>query len=117
MQGWYASGRMHLTDEARVVGRAIATDMPVPRLMTPGIKATNLVVIGMLPPEVRALYDPPWTPAHRVAWRALTLAVRRSQPVVPRGFRQGDNRDLHRTVIRRERDLVRQGRVTLQLPG
>lgn len=117
MADWYASGRMHLTEEARAVGRAIATDMPVPLLMTPGIKLTNLCVIGMLPPEVRALYGLPWTPAHQAAWRATTAAVRRSQRLVPATVRLGDNTDLHKLVIRSERAVLSRGGRTMQLPS
>jgi uncharacterized protein (DUF2236 family) len=117
MTEWLDSGRMHLTDEARTVGRAIATDMPVPVLMTPGIRLTNLCVIGMLPPQVRRLYGLRWTPAHRVAWRATTAAVRRTQGLVPESIRLGDNADLHRLVIRRERAVVASGRQTMDFPA
>lgn len=117
MRDWYASGRMHLTDEARVVGLAIARDMPVPWPMTPGIKATNLVVQGMLPPPVRDLYGLRWTPAHALAWRAVTAGVRGSRRVVPDRVRLGDNRDLHRLVIRSERAVVARGRRSMDLPA
>lgn len=114
---WYASGRMHLTEEARVVGRAIATDMPVPKLMTPGIKVTNLCVLGMLPPEVRDLYGLRWSAAHQTVWRATTAAVRRSQRLVPDRQRLGDNRALHELVIRSERKVISSGRRTMVLPA
>lgn len=117
MQDWYDGGRMHLTDEARAVGRAIATDMPVPWPMTPGIKLTNLTVIGMLPPAVRDLFGLRWTPAHEIAWRTVTAAVRRSQRVVPDRVRLGDNADLHHLVIRTERAVVERGRPTMRLPA
>lgn len=117
MRDWYSSGRMHLTAEARAVGLAIAQDMPVPRLMTPGIKVTNLVVQGMLPPEVRALYRLRWTPGHEAAWRAVTAGVRASQRVVPDRIRLGDNADLHRQVIRSERAVIARGRRTMDLPA
>jgi uncharacterized protein (DUF2236 family) len=114
---WYDSGRLHLTDEARTVGRAIATDMPVPLVMTPGIRLTNLCVIGMLPPPVRKLYGLRWTAAHRAAWRTTTAAVRRSQRLVPDPIRIGDNADLHRLVIRTERAVVASGRQTMDFPA
>lgn len=117
MAEWYASGRMHLTDEARAVGRAIATDMPVPLPMRPGVRMTNLCVLGMLPPEVRELYGLRWTPGHQTAWRAATAAVRRSRRVVPRAVRIGDNRDLHHTVIRSERAIIERGGRTMDLPA
>ncbi len=116
MAEWYASGRMHLTEEARAVGRAIATDMPVPPLMAPGVRLTNLCVIGMLPPEVRELYGLRWTAAHRSAWRAVTAGVRRSRALVPRAVRIGDNHDLHHLVIRSERAIIERGGSTMELP-
>lgn len=117
MQDWLDGGRMHLTEEARTVGRAIARDMPVPLLMSPGIKVTNLVVMGMLPAPVRALYGLRWTPADQAAWRAVTTGVRLSQRVVPDRIRLGDNEDLHRLVIRSERAVVARGRRTMDLPA
>jgi uncharacterized protein (DUF2236 family) len=117
MRAWIRGDRMHLTDEARVVGRAIARDMPVPFAMRPGITATNLVVQGLLPPEVRGLYGLRWTPAHDLAFRSATAAVRCSQRIVPDRFRFGDNRELHDLVIRTERDRIARGRATMNLPA
>ena len=115
MRGWLRGGRMHLTDEARVVGRAIARDMPVPTLLRPGMAATNLVVQGLLPREVRDLYGLRWTSAHEQGFRATTAVVRRSQRVRPQRFRLGDNRGLHDLVIKTERDRIARGRVTIDL--
>lgn len=117
MRTWFTGDRMHLTEEARVVGLAIADDMPVPLAMTPGITATNLVVKGMLPREVRRLYGISWTPAHQAAFVALTTAVRRSRVLVPGRIRRGDNRELHRLVIATERRRVDAGHPTMNLPA
>jgi uncharacterized protein (DUF2236 family) len=106
---------MHLTDEARIVGRAIAQDMPVPPPLRPGITATNLVVRGLLPPEVRELYGLRWTAPHQLAFQAATAAVRRSQRLVPDRIRLGDNRELHDLVIKTERDRIARGRSTMDL--
>ncbi|WP_310964985.1 oxygenase MpaB family protein [Nocardioides terrisoli] len=116
MAAWFRSDRMHLTDEARVVGRAIARDMPVPITLRVGIRATNLVVQGMLPASVRRLYGLRWTPAHERAFRAAAAGVRRSQAVVPDRLRLGDNRGLHDLVIATERRRVAAGRPTMHLP-
>lgn len=116
MRSWIRGDRMHLTDEARIVGRAIAQDMPVPIALRPGMTATNLVVQGLLPPEVRKLYGLTWTRAQDVAFRVATAAVRRSQRVVPDRVRLGDNRELHDLVIRTERDRIARGHLTMNLP-
>jgi len=117
MDDWYRSGHMHVTEEARIVGRAIASDMPVPTLMTIGMRATNVVVCGMLPKPVRDLYGLPWTPAHDVAFRLACLAVRQSRPMVPRTIRRGDNARLHDVVIATERRRIAAGQSTMQLPA
>ncbi|KAB2809579.1 DUF2236 domain-containing protein [Pimelobacter simplex] len=116
MRDWYASGRMHLTAEARAVGRAIARNLPVPLVARPGVTVTNLLVIGMLPAEVRRLYGLPWTPAHAVAWHGATTFARTSRHVVPHRVRFGDNADLHKTVIRSERAVLARGGRTMDLP-
>ncbi len=116
MAGWYSSGRMHLTEEARAVGRSIATAMPVPLVMAPGVQVTNLCVVGMLPREVRRLYALLWTPAHEAAFRATALAARRARGVVPKAVRIGDNRALHARVIRTERAVIARGGRTMRLP-
>lgn len=116
MADWYSSGRMHLTEEARAVGRGLASAMPVPLVMAPGVRLMNVCVTGMLPPEVRALFGLRWSPAHEALFRATTLAVRRSHVVVPDRVRLGDNRDLHETVIRKERSVVDRGGRLMDLP-
>lgn len=115
MRGWLRGGRMHLTDEARVVGRAIAADMPVPMPLRPGITVTNLVVRGLLPPGVRDLYGLRWTPAHELAFRGAAAAVRRTQGFVPDRIRFGGNRELHDLVVRTERDRIARGQTTIDL--
>jgi len=116
MAAWIHGGRMHLTEEARVVGLAIARDMPVPATLRPGMKATNLVVQGLLPPEVRALYGLRWNSGRDVAFRAATAAVRQSQRVTPDRLRCGDNRKLHDLVIATERRRIASGHPTMNLP-
>ena len=113
---WYSSGRMHATEEAYAVGRAIAYGMPVPFPLNVGIRGTNLVVIGMLPPPVRRLFDLAWTPAHQAAFGSLTRAIRASQAVVPDRYRVGGNRALHELVIATERRRLKAGRPSMTLP-
>ena len=107
MDGWFTGGRMHLTEEARVVGRAIASDMPVPLRLAPGIQVTNLVVVGMLPGRGPAALRAALV-ARRTSRRSAppSLAVRRSHVVVPDRIRLGGNRGLHDLVIATERARV-----------
>src|SRR3546814_18176252 len=68
--------QLHLTEEARVVGLAIAEDMPVPRHMRVGILGTNLVVRGTLPAQVRAPLAMSWKPAPDAPVRDVAAGVR-----------------------------------------
>ena len=115
LAGWFRGGRMHLTDEARAVGRAIARDLPVPARLRVGIRGTNLLVLGMLPEPVRELYGLRWTPAHERVFRTLAAGVRRSHGVVPDRVRLGGNRGLHDLVIATERRQVAAGRASMVL--
>jgi uncharacterized protein (DUF2236 family) len=114
---WFRGDRMHLTAEARVVGRSIAHGLPVPVRLAPGIRVTNHVVVGMLPAVVRRLYGFRWSPAHEEAFRLAAAAVRRSHRVVPDRVRLGGNRGLHDLVIATERERVAAGRPTMVLPA
>lgn len=107
----------HVTDEARVVGRAIATDMPVPLTMRLGITGTNLVVAGMLPARVRRAFGLRWSPAHEAAFRSLAAGVRASQRVVPDHVRLGRNTGLFRLVAATERRIIAGGGRTMDLPA
>lgn len=117
LRAWFHGDRMHLTEEARIVGRGIAHDLPVPVRLAPGIHLTNHVVVGMLPAPVRRLYGFRWTPAHEQAFRLTAAAVRRSHLVVPDRIRLGGNRGLHDLVIATERERVAAGRPSMVLPA
>lgn len=116
MAAWMASPRLHLTEEARVVGRAIADDMPVPAHMRPGVRATNHVVKGMLPARVRGMFGFRWGPAHETAFRAIAAGVRTSCYLVPERVRIGGNASLFALVSQTEREIIRSGGQTIALP-
>ncbi|HEY6932770.1 MAG TPA: oxygenase MpaB family protein [Marmoricola sp.] len=117
MRAWLRSGRMHLTEEALLVGRAIAVATPVPLRLAAGVRVTKLIVAGMLPSPVRRLYGLRWSPAHEEAFRLAAAGVRRSQRVVPDRVRIGGNRGLHDLIIATERSRVAAGRPVLALPA
>ena len=106
----------HVTEEARVVGRAIVTRMPVPSRLRAGSRLTNLVVRGLLPPRVRKAFGLRWTPAHAAAVSALTAGVRRSRTFVPERVRVGRNTELFDLVARTERSVIASGGRTIDLP-
>ncbi|WP_110241480.1 oxygenase MpaB family protein [Nocardioides gilvus] len=106
----------HVTDEARVVGRAIATDMPVPGRLRIGSRGTNLVVVGLLPDRVRRAFGLRWTPAHALLHRVLTGIVRTLLRVVPDRVRLGRNTRLFRIVTATEAKILADGGQTIVLP-
>lgn len=118
---WMAAevaGPRHVMPEAFVVGRAIARDTPVPLgPVRVGIQVTNHLVVGMLPPRVRELFDLPWSWQDEVRFRAEARAVRASRHVVPRAVARGGNRTLFDMVVATEKHRVSRGRPTIVLPA
>lgn len=84
-----ASEDLHLTDEARKLGRTVAFDLPLPLHRQPALLAINHAVAGLLPRPVRELYGIGWSPAHELALEALALSLRRMRPLTPRDVRRG----------------------------
>src|SRR5687768_12957432 len=52
-----------LTDEARVIGRAVMLEIPTSASRRAAMQAHNLVMRGSIPPRVRELYGLRWTSA------------------------------------------------------
>lgn len=107
----------HVTEEARVVGRAIAHDVPVPLPLRLPVKGVNHLVVGMLPTRVRRAFGFTWTPFDELTFQALAAAVRRSHSVVPDSHRIGRNRRLFEAVAAAERRILDAGGVTIDLPA
>jgi uncharacterized protein (DUF2236 family) len=84
-----ASRDLHVTDEARELGRRVAFDLPLPAARRAALPAINLAVTGSLPPRVRRLYGIGWSAAHEAAYQALVRSHRLSRPVVPMALKRG----------------------------
>ena len=97
-----ASDDLHLTDEARELGRTVAFDLPLPRHRQPALRAINHAVAGLLPRRVRELYGIPWSPAHELALEALAVSVRSSRPLLPHRARRGSSAAEYDLVARTE---------------
>jgi uncharacterized protein (DUF2236 family) len=78
-----------LTDEAKVIGRAVMLEIPTSVSRRAPMHAHNLVLRGSLPPRVRELYGLRWTAADAIAFRAAVTAARAARPVTPRAVRRG----------------------------
>ena len=79
----------YLTEEARVIGRAVMLEIPTSASRRAPMQAHNLVMRGSLPPRIRELYDLRWTSADALAFRATVAAARAARPVTPRTVRRG----------------------------
>jgi len=79
----------YLTDEARVIGRAVMLEIPTSASRRAAMQAHNLVMRGSLPPRIRELYGLRWTLADAVAFRGAVAAARAARPVTPRAVRRG----------------------------
>lgn len=106
-----ASGDLHVTDEARAVGRRVAFELPVPASRRPALPAINLAVTGTLPAEVRRMYGLPWSPAHDAAFRSLALGARLSRPLLPAPLRRGACAGDYEAVARGEARNLRRAPV------
>ena len=110
LDGFIASDRAFLTDEARHTASAIMFQIPVPALQRPAMRGHNLVILGSLPPRVRDLYGLSWTPARAVGFRAAVAFARATRPLTPRALRVGWNTRFFDDVARSERALIARGR-------
>ena len=79
----------YLTEEAKVIGRAVMLEIPTSASRRAPMQAHNLVMRGSLPPRVRELYGLRWTSADAVAFRGAVAAARAARPVTPRSVRRG----------------------------
>lgn len=120
-RAWYdarlASDEMHLTPEARYTGRAIAFEIPMPRLQQPAKRVHDLVMLGSFPPRVRELYGLGWTPVHGVAFRLTVLALRIARAVGPARVTRGPSGRSYDLVANVERNRLLMGIPTPQVPA
>jgi uncharacterized protein (DUF2236 family) len=84
-----ASRDLHVTEEARELGRRVAFDLPLPPARRAALPAINLAVTGSLPPRVRRLYGIGWSAPREAAYQALVRSHRLSRPVVPVALKRG----------------------------
>lgn len=122
--GYLASGKPHLTEQARVVGSYLAGakrgdyDTPIP--LRPLFRTLELLVKGSLPPRIRQMYGFRWSAAHEAAFRSTvrgTRALYRRPPrFVPHPLEpilHGPNEALMRIVAGEERRQLRRGRLSM----
>jgi uncharacterized protein (DUF2236 family) len=100
----------HLTDDAKVVGRAVMLQIPTARSRWPAMRIHNVILRGSLPVRIRELYDIRHGPADAAAFRAAVAAARASRPLTPRSVLRGRCTSYFDDVAAAERAMVKRGR-------
>jgi uncharacterized protein (DUF2236 family) len=113
--GQLAGPDLHLTSEARHIGRALAFEIPLPLIAQPGKRLHALLMLGSLPPRVRELYGLSYGPVEQVAWRGLVAAMRAARPLAPGALVRGRNTQSFALVANTERRRIEHGRPTPQV--
>jgi uncharacterized protein (DUF2236 family) len=118
-RAWYerqlAGPDLFLTDEARYMGHATAFRIPIASSRLPAKHVHDLVMLGSLPPRIRALYGLRYTPAHAAACAAALTAARLTRPLVPRSLRRGSCIPEFEQVAALERRRIERGQPTPQI--
>jgi uncharacterized protein (DUF2236 family) len=116
---WYrtmlASDEMYLTDEARYVGYAMAFQIPLPRRSQPGKRVHDAVMLGSLPPRVRALYGLDYGERQAAAFKAAAALMRTGRRLMPGPLARGYNTRSFELVAKTERWRVARGKPTPQV--
>jgi uncharacterized protein (DUF2236 family) len=83
MQAEYASGRITVGDEARVLADAVLGP-PMGRLVWPALWINRTFTIGLLPPDIRRQYGYTWTAGRARRFEYAIGALRLSRAMLPR---------------------------------
>lgn len=111
-----AGDGMHLTDEARYMGHAVAFEIPMPLINQGAKRLHDLVMLGSLPPRVRELYGLSWSARQARAFPLAVSLLRGSRRVAPRQLTHGSNVRSFELVRATEQRRLDTGRPTPQLP-
>ena len=122
--GYLASDKLFLSDQARLVGSYLAGakrgDYDVAPPLRPLFRTIDLVVKGSLPRRIRQMYGFAWTPAHRLAFRAVVQGTRALYLEPPRfvprpldAVLHGSNRGPFKIIAATERRQLRRGRYSM----
>jgi uncharacterized protein (DUF2236 family) len=115
--GFLASDRVWLTDEARYTGHAVAFEIPMAAPAQPFKRVHDVIMLGSLPPRVRRIYGLRWTPAHAAAFKVAVRALRTARRAMPEPVLRGRNAVFFDGVARTEAQRIARGRPTLGLPS
>jgi uncharacterized protein (DUF2236 family) len=111
-----ASDGMHLTDEARYMGAAVAFEIPMPAVNQGAKRLHDLIMLGSFPQRVRELYGWSFSTRQARAYAVAVAAVRGLRTVAPRKLTHGSNVRSFKLVADTERSRIANDRPTPQLP-
>jgi uncharacterized protein (DUF2236 family) len=111
-----AGSGMHLTDEARYMGNAVAFSIPMPAVNQTAKRVHDLIMLGSLPPRVRELYGLTWSHRQAQLFALAVAAMRGGRRVAPRAITHGSNVRSFELVRSTEQHRLDAGRPTPQLP-
>ncbi len=111
-----AGDGMHLTDEARYMGHAVAFEIPMPAVNRGAKRLHDLIMLGSLPPRVRELYGLAWSPAQARLFPLAVGLLRGGRRIAPRVLTHGSNVRSFELVRSTEQRRIDSGRPTPQLP-
>jgi uncharacterized protein (DUF2236 family) len=97
---------LHVTDDARELGRSVAFELPVPRGREPALAVINFAVLGLLPEPVRELYGLEWDGSRQLAFDALRASLRVSARFTPARLRRGSSAGDYEVVRRAEAERL-----------
>jgi uncharacterized protein (DUF2236 family) len=81
----YGSGTLDVTDQARLLARAVLSPPAATALLAgPAIWMNRIVTLGMLPPQIRRQYRLEWTRMNQRTFNVLVPALRSMRRVMPR---------------------------------
>lgn len=116
---WYerqlSGDDLYLTDEARYMGYASAFQIPMPASRALAKRVHDLIMLGSLPPRIRALYGLSFTPAQAATCAAAMSTARLSRPFLPGRLRRGSCVREFEGVAQTERRRIERGQPTPQL--
>lgn len=98
---------LHVTEQARELGRRVAFDLPLPASRAPALPMINFLVVGSLPGRVRELYGLEWSLRRQLAYDGLCRSLRASARLSPAAIRRGPTSDAYGLVARIEHDRLR----------
>jgi uncharacterized protein (DUF2236 family) len=98
---------LHVVPAARELGRRVAFDLPLPINRRPALPVINFMVVGLLPPRVRQLFDLGWSPLHEATVAGLAAWLRATRPLAPARVRRGRTAREYDVVARTEARRLR----------